>query len=88
MKHGPLDVAVCPSCAAVITRQKMHDIFKADRSAIVVCECGYEYNAPPYRPLTIAEMLRGRESEGEYRDVKLEAYTRKIFEIMKEAQNG
>lgn len=81
MKNGPLDMAVCPSCGAFITREQMLEVFRRNRIDVFVCDCRYEFNMAPYRPLTIAEMLRGRESEGEYANVNLETYTRKILEI-------
>jgi hypothetical protein len=81
VKNGKLDVAVCPSCATIITRQQMYEKTKGRRA--FACDCGYEFNAHPCRPLTIAEILRGREAAGDYRDVSLEKYTRKVLEIAK-----
>jgi hypothetical protein len=78
MKDGFLDVAICPSCATILSRQQIYEQVKNRKSFI--CGCGYEFNAFPYRPLTISEILRGRESEEACVDVNIEKYTRKVLE--------
>lgn len=83
MKNGRLDNAICPHCGHISTRQAMYE--RISRDYCYDCpRCDYEYGAAPFRPLTIAEMLRGRKAGGDYRNVDLTRYTAVLVGMLAE----
>jgi hypothetical protein len=58
-KSGPLDVAFCEGCSKLYTRAEIAARIWPSRRAFS-CDCGFEWNGDPYRPITIREMLSGK----------------------------
>lgn len=76
MKNGILDVAICPGCGFVHTRENLYLWKQANPKYCYECTaCGYGYYEFPYRPLTIAEMLGGRKPLNVATGVNLDVYT-------------
>jgi hypothetical protein len=95
MKNRGLDNAICPGCGAVYTRNKLADGLKGKLTGVkhvrnlripllsyFVCpSCGYEHDSPPFRPLTVQEILDGKQAANYYNDVNLEKYAISLLEI-------
>ncbi len=81
-KRTALSVAVCAGCGRVWTRAQMAARMHADPEALFRCDCEFEWNDAPFRPLTIQEILDGRRSLP-CADLDLDAYTRSVVELVR-----
>lgn len=82
-KGSGLDVAVCPGCGHAWTRREMAARMWADEDRVFRCTCEFEWNASPYRPLTLQEQMDGRTSLP-CAHIDLDAYTRTVYEMVRQ----
>jgi len=69
-------IIICPGCTWIG--------LKKDLSEYGTCPiCGYTNNVEPYRLLTISEILK---AEGEFNNVLLGPFCRKLLQIISEEQ--
>ena len=79
MDNTIFDVIVCPRCGWTGV---IEDLFDG------ICpECRYENGLPPYRLLTIKEMLED-EQISEYNDVRMDLFLASLFRILSRAEIG
>lgn len=74
MDDTTLDTIICPGCGWIGA------IAKASSPNRDCPSCGYENNLPPYRLLTLKEMLENR--DGEYDGVRMDAFLAALFRVL------
>ena len=74
MDDATLDMVICPGCGWIGI---VEDLAVSDGACH---HCSYENNLPPYRLLTIKEMLENR--DGEYDGVRMDAFLAALFRVL------